>query len=161
MHISSKSVISDSIKISSENIGFYSAIRTLEKLAYDILKESSDENLLASCQVIGYEVIKTVYQSKSKINLSVKMQVNPNGIEMRFYADDDAYELLKREINENGYFKNKLAYICDNHVIDERDKSLTCLFDGNSFNRQLSSERILTLKKYLKKENIESSKFYD
>ncbi len=161
MHISSKSVILDSIIISSEAGDFYSAIRSFEKSTFDLLEESEDENLLVNCQVVGYEIIRIIFQSKNSINLSISLQVNDNGTEMAFYADHDAFELLKTGIIDDGYFRNKLAFICDNYVIDERNRTLTCLFDGKSFNRQLSSDRILTLKKYMKNENINTNKFHD
>jgi len=161
MHTSSKSANSDSITIVSENEDFYSAIRKFETLAFRFLEKSEDENLLTSCQVIGYEVIKIVYQENGNNELSVTLQINDNGIQMKFCLDQDAFILLKDQIRGDGYLKNKLAFICDNYVIDESIKSLTCFFDEKSFNRQLSSDRILTLKKYMNKKNINTTKFHD
>jgi len=161
MHISLKNAISDKISLSSETGDLFSAVRVFENLTFDLLKDLKDENLMATCQVIGYEIVKEIFQTQKSVKSVIEMQINEKGTVLNFYLDMDSFKHLKSVIDDSGYLRNKLVYLCDSFKMDEQNNSFICIFDGNALNRQLSSDRIVTLKKYLKKASLTTYRFHD
>ncbi|MDD4374125.1 MAG: hypothetical protein PHG67_09435 [Bacteroidales bacterium] len=140
---------------------FYAAIRVYDAFVQKKSMGVDDDKLEATCQVVGYEIIKHAYDERMPSMLAVDLEINDIGTAVYFYFDTDTFALVKAAAFESGYFKSKLEYFCDEYVVDQNNQMFNCYFDTKSLNKQLSTDRVLTLRKYLKTSTITIQNFHD
>jgi len=120
-----------------------------------------DKKLIASYQVIGYEVVKFVFSENKNSFLKLTLGEGSIGTELTFGFEKDLYNKVYTAFDESGYFRSKLEYICDKYFFDSQSYTLVCFIDIRSNNRQLSLDRVNTLNKYLRKEEDIQKRFHD
>jgi hypothetical protein len=160
MHISSKGSKND-FELVIENTDFFEAIRHFDLFVDKAFMVYQDKKLIASYQVIGYEIVKVVFTESENGFLKLKLGEGNIGTELTFTFEKDLYNIVYKAFNESGYFRSKLAYICDKYFFDNQNYTLVCFIDIRSNNRQLSVDRVNMLNKYLKKEEDIQKRFHD
>jgi len=161
MNISLRKENSPDKGVSLMSMDFYAAIRTYDTFVNRKIVSLADDKLEATCQVIGYEIIKHSFEERNPALLEVDIEIGDMGTELSFHFDEETFALIQTAVAEAGYFRSKLEYFCDNFLIDQKNLIFCCYFDTKSLNKQLSTDRVHVLRKYLKTNNITVHNLHD
>lgn len=147
--------------ISLMSMDFYAAIRTYDTFVNRKIVNLADDKLEPTCQVIGYEIIKYSFEERTPALLAVDIEIGDIGTELTFRFDEETFALIETAIAEAGYFRSKLEYFCDNFLLDQKNLIFCCYFDTKSLNKQLSTDRVHALRKYMKTNTITLHNLHD
>jgi hypothetical protein len=154
--------IHQSVKISQ--LSKQEAFRVCENLIEDTLDDQLDDSgLVAKLQVIGYEVVDTVYKLYSNPEFGIGFQIDHGGVGFIVEFSSNEFEDVAKIFTDekSADVSLKLKLITDEIRIDESSHSLRFIFESRSLYRQLANSRINTLKKYLEPEQKTIRKTHD
>lgn len=139
------------------------AFRVCENLIEDSLDDQLDDSgLVAKLQVIGYEVVDTVYKLYSNPDFRIGFQINHEGVVLIVeFLSNEFEDMTSIFTDEKSDVALKLKLIADEVQMDQYSHSLKFIFESRSLYRQLANSRINTLKKYFEPEQKTIRKTHD
>ncbi|MDY0076367.1 MAG: hypothetical protein RBR87_03750 [Bacteroidales bacterium] len=140
------------------------AFRACENLVDDSFDDQIDNSgLVAKLQIVGNELIDTIYSFNSKPEFNLGLDIKHEGVGFFIQSKANEFECLSMLFNTENTspLSLKMSLIADEILIDESDYTIRFIFESNSLNRELSNSRIKTLKKYLEPDQKSKLKTHD
>jgi len=151
-----------SVRISQQTK--YEAFRACENLVDDNFGDQLDNSgLVAKLQIVGNELIESIFNFNSTPEFSFGFDINHEGVVFFIQSKANEFEHLSVLFNTEIItpLSIKIRLIADEIQIDQSDYSLRFIFESNSLYRELSNNRIKTLKNYLEPDQKSKLKTHD